>query len=156
MAESQTGSVSHLRMAVGPQNRFDQVTAIGSGLTPVRHPRRFGLQGRIHDSGDLVHLIHGLSSPAGSDVPQTVYSPSPKRFRHRITVFRFAESRSPIAISGSPAAAARTIRQRKALAVEYRALRSITLARGATGVDPVALHSGETITEIARAEDDPS
>src|ERR1039457_3965168 len=40
--------------------------------TPVRHPRRFGLQGRIHDSGDLIDFIRGLSSPARSDVPQTV------------------------------------------------------------------------------------
>src|ERR1035437_8182931 len=39
---------------------------------------------------------------------------SPKRFRHRITVFRFTETRFAIVISDSPAAAARTIRQRKA------------------------------------------
>src|ERR1039458_5670679 len=39
---------------------------------------------------------------------------SPKRSRHRITVLRFTESRLAIATSDSPAAAARTIRQRKA------------------------------------------
>ena len=39
---------------------------------------------------------------------------SPKRPRHRITVFRFTESCFAIATSDSPAAAARTIRQRKA------------------------------------------
>src|ERR687892_11830 len=54
--------------------------------TPVRHPRRFGVQGCIHDSGDLVDCIGGLSSAT-----------------------RFA-----IATLESPEAAARTMRQRKA------------------------------------------
>jgi len=59
--------------------------------TPVRHPRRFGLQGRIHNSRDLLDWIRGLSSPAGSDVPQTIQSfvtkaLSPKN--HRISVHR--------------------------------------------------------------------
>src|SRR5207248_7304761 len=53
--------------------------------------RRFGLQGHIHDSGDLVELIGGLSSAAGSDVPQTVYALltkalSPKN--HRVSIYR--------------------------------------------------------------------
>src|SRR5580692_5464230 len=39
---------------------------------------------------------------------------SAKRFRHRITVFRFIESCCAIATSDSPAAAANTIRQRSA------------------------------------------
>lgn len=38
----------------------------------MRHPRRFGLQGGIYDTGDLVDLIRGLSSAPWSDVPQTV------------------------------------------------------------------------------------
>ena len=42
--------------------------------TPVRHPRRFGLQSRIHDRGNLVDLIDGFSSSTGSDVPQPVES----------------------------------------------------------------------------------
>ena len=42
--------------------------------TPMCHPRRFGLQGRIHDSGDLVDLVCRLSSAPRSDVPQTVQS----------------------------------------------------------------------------------
>ena len=36
------------------------------------HPHRFGLQGRINDGGDLIYFIEGLSSPAWSNVPQTV------------------------------------------------------------------------------------
>src|SRR6266851_4263569 len=59
--------------------------------TPVRHPRRFGLQGRIHDGGDLVHLIHSLSPPAGSDVPKTVQSLVTKALspeNHRVAVYR--------------------------------------------------------------------
>src|SRR5260370_27333373 len=40
--------------------------------TLMCHPCRFGLQGRIHDTGDLVYLISGLSSAPRSDVPQTV------------------------------------------------------------------------------------
>src|ERR1700692_2984022 len=38
----------------------------------MRYPRRFGLQGRLHDGGDLVDWIGGFSSPARSDIPQTV------------------------------------------------------------------------------------
>src|SRR5687768_17598823 len=59
--------------------------------TPVRHPRRLGLQGRIHDGGDLVDLILGLSSPAGSDVPQTVQPLVTKTLapeNYRVAVYR--------------------------------------------------------------------
>jgi len=35
--------------------------------TPVRHPRRFGLQGSIHDGGDLIDSMQGFSSPARSN-----------------------------------------------------------------------------------------
>src|SRR6202165_330334 len=40
--------------------------------TPMRHPRRFGLQGRIHDAGDLIDLIRRLPSASRSDIPKTV------------------------------------------------------------------------------------
>src|ERR1700733_6211890 len=52
---------------------FADALALRHGpATPVRHPRGFGLQGRLHDSGDLVDLKGGFSSPARSDAPQTV------------------------------------------------------------------------------------
>jgi transcriptional regulator with GAF, ATPase, and Fis domain len=35
----------------------------------MRHLRRFGLQGCIHDGGDLIDGIQGLSSSAGGNVP---------------------------------------------------------------------------------------
>src|SRR2546423_5043275 len=84
-----------------------------SPATPRRHPCRFGLQGCLYHLGDLADRIRGLSSAPWSDVSKTVPS-SPKRVRQRITVFRFTERRFAIATSDSPAAAARTIRQRKA------------------------------------------
>ena len=50
----------------------DALTLRHSPATPMRHPRRFGLQGRVHDIGDLLDLIGGLSSAPRSDVPQTI------------------------------------------------------------------------------------
>ena len=57
----------------------------------MRHPRRFGLQGRIHDSGDLSDLVRRLSTASGSDVPQTVQpliaeALSPQN--HRVSIHR--------------------------------------------------------------------
>ena len=40
--------------------------------TPVRHPRRFGLQRCLYDGGDFFYRIDGLPSPAWSHVPQAV------------------------------------------------------------------------------------
>jgi len=40
--------------------------------TPMCHPRWFGLQRRIHNGGDPVDSIHGLSSPPRSNIPKTV------------------------------------------------------------------------------------
>src|ERR1022692_3674213 len=37
--------------------------------TLVGHPRRFSLQSRVHDRGDLVYFIEGFSSAAWSNVP---------------------------------------------------------------------------------------
>src|SRR5215831_10804463 len=59
--------------------------------TPVCHTSRFGLQRRIHDSGDLVDFIGGLSSATGCNVPQPVETLvckalSPKN--HRISINR--------------------------------------------------------------------
>src|SRR5665213_756394 len=53
--------------------------------TPVRHPRRFGLRGRLHDGGDLIDSIQGLSSPARSNIPKSVQpllrkAPPPKNY----------------------------------------------------------------------------
>ena len=72
--------------------------------TPVRHPRRFGLQGRIHDGGDLIDVIERLSSPAGSNVPQTVQSFVPKTLtpqNHRIAVHRKLLGNGDIGFTGS-------------------------------------------------------
>src|SRR5260370_9625541 len=57
--------------------------------TPMPHPRRFGLQGCIHDGGDLIDGIQGLSSSARGNVPQTVEAFVPKALppqNHRIAV----------------------------------------------------------------------
>src|ERR1700681_161505 len=40
--------------------------------TPVGHPCWLSLQGSLHNSGDLIYSINGLSSPPRSNVPQTV------------------------------------------------------------------------------------
>ena len=59
--------------------------------TPMRHARRFGLQGGIHDTGDLVDLIRGLSSAPWSDVPQTVQALVTEALapqNHRISIHR--------------------------------------------------------------------
>ena len=59
--------------------------------TPVRHPRGFGLQGRLHNRGDLVDGIDRLSSPARSDVPQTVQPLVTKALspqNHRVSIHR--------------------------------------------------------------------
>src|SRR5260370_11881651 len=59
--------------------------------TPMRHPRWFGLQGCVHDGGNLIDGIQGLSSSARSNVPQTVQSFVPKALapqNHRIAVHR--------------------------------------------------------------------
>src|ERR1035438_5742410 len=82
--------------------------------TPVRHPRRFGLRGRIHDGGDLVYFIQGFRPRPGAISHRPSNPSAPKRFRHRITVLRFTESCSAIATSDFPAAADTTIRQRNA------------------------------------------
>jgi hypothetical protein len=74
--------------------------------TPVRHPRRFGLQGRIHDGGDLVDWIGGLSPSAGSDVPQTVQPLVTKTFapqNHRVAVHRKPLRKRDIRLTGSGA-----------------------------------------------------
>jgi hypothetical protein len=59
--------------------------------TPVGHSRWFGLQRRIHDRGDFVAFIKGLSSTAWSNVPQAI-QPLPAKAlapqNHRITVYR--------------------------------------------------------------------
>jgi len=55
----------------------------------MRHPRRFGLQGGIYDTGDLVDLIRGLSSAPWSDVPQTVQALGAKALspeNHRVSI----------------------------------------------------------------------
>jgi hypothetical protein len=54
-------------------------------------PRRLGLQGCLHDTGDLVDLIYRLSSTPWSDVPQTVQALvaealSPQN--HRVSIHR--------------------------------------------------------------------
>ncbi len=62
-----------------------------SPATPMRHPRRFGLQGRIHDTGDLIDLIFGLASAPRSDIPQTIQALITKALspqNHRISVYR--------------------------------------------------------------------
>src|ERR1017187_7888130 len=64
-----------------------------SPATPMRHPRRFGLQGGLHDIGDLVDLIRGLSSAPRSDIPQTLQAlvteaPSPQN--HGVSIHRKA------------------------------------------------------------------
>src|SRR5260370_13269676 len=72
--------------------------------TPVRHPRRFGLQGRIHDRGDLVDLIGGLSSPAGSHAPQTIQPLLTKALapqNHRVAVHRKPLRNSDIRLTRS-------------------------------------------------------
>ena len=72
--------------------------------TPVRHPRRFGLQGRIHDGGNLIDSICGLSSPAGSDVPQTVQALVTKALspqNHRVSVHRKPLRNRDIGLAGS-------------------------------------------------------
>src|SRR5713226_1764730 len=72
--------------------------------TPMRHPRGFGLQGRIHDTGDLIDGIQGLSSSAGSNVPQTVHSFVPKALppqNHGIAVHRKPLGNGDIRFTGS-------------------------------------------------------
>src|SRR5438445_6603810 len=94
---------------VGAPNIVDRGLADALALchgpaTPVRHPRRFGLQGRIHDSGDLVDRIRRLSSPAGSDVPQTVQSLVTKALapqNHRVSVHRQLLRNADIGLTGS-------------------------------------------------------
>ncbi len=88
--------------------------AFRSATLRKRHPGGFGPQGGIHDSGDLVDLIGGLPPRPGAMSHRPSSPSSPKRFRQRITVFRFTESRFAIVISESPAATAKTMRQRKA------------------------------------------
>src|SRR6266566_2939790 len=59
--------------------------------TPVRHPRRFGLQGGGDNAGNLVDGIQRLASPARGNVPQTVQSLIRKALapqNHRIAVHR--------------------------------------------------------------------
>ena len=72
--------------------------------TPMRHPRRFGLQGGIDDSGDLVDGIGGLSSAPGRDVPQTVQALltealSPQN--HRVSIHREPLRNADIGLSRS-------------------------------------------------------
>jgi len=50
----------------------DPLTLCHGPATPVRHPCRFGLQGRIHNGRDLVDFINRLPSPTRSNIPQTV------------------------------------------------------------------------------------
>ncbi len=40
--------------------------------TPVRHPLRLGLEGRVHDGFDLFRSIGGLAPATGRDLPQTL------------------------------------------------------------------------------------
>jgi hypothetical protein len=42
--------------------------------TPVRHTRRCGLQGCIHDGGNFIHRVGRLSTAAWSYIPQTFQS----------------------------------------------------------------------------------
>src|SRR5260370_4487648 len=56
----------------------DALTLRQGPAIPMRHPRWFGLQGGVHDGGDLIAGIQGLSSSAGSNIPQTVQSFVPK------------------------------------------------------------------------------
>src|SRR6266536_6645720 len=69
----------------------DPLTHSHSPATPVRHSCRFGLQGRLYDGGNLGDGIERLSSPPGSNVPQTVQSLVGKALapqNHRIAVQR--------------------------------------------------------------------
>src|SRR5262249_27462526 len=69
----------------------DSLALRHSPATPMRHPRRFGLQGCIHDTGDLVDLIDGLSPAPWSDVPQTVQaliSEALSPENHRVSIHR--------------------------------------------------------------------
>jgi hypothetical protein len=70
----------------------------------VRHPRRFGLQGRIHNGGDFIYFIEGLSSPARSNVPQAVQPLLAKALppqNHRIPVHRKLLGNRNIGLPGS-------------------------------------------------------
>lgn len=50
----------------------DALTLRHGAATPMGHPFRFGLQRSLHDGGDLVDGISRFSSPAGSNIPQTI------------------------------------------------------------------------------------
>ena len=50
----------------------DALALCHGSATPVRHPFWFGLQGGIHDSGDLIYSMDGLSPPPWRNIPQTV------------------------------------------------------------------------------------
>ena len=102
----------------------------------MRHPRRFGLQGRIHDGGDLVDWILGFSSPAGSDVPQTVQPLVTKTLaleNHRVAIHRKPLRYRDIGLTGSGS-------QNNSAAQSH-------LLGGAVRSDPnldlLALHSGK-------------
>jgi hypothetical protein len=81
----------------------DSLALRHSPATPMRHSRRFGLQGCIHDTGDLVDWIGGLSSATGSDVPQTVEALVSKALSpkdHRISIYRQPLCYGHIGIAG--------------------------------------------------------
>jgi len=70
----------------------------------MRHPYRFGLQGGIHDTGDLVDLIRGLSSATRSDVPQTVQALDTEALspqNHCVSIYRKPLRNRDIGLAGS-------------------------------------------------------
>lgn len=52
----------------------DSLTLSHGPATPMGHPFRLGLQGRVHDGGDFVDAVGGLATVPRSDLPQSIQS----------------------------------------------------------------------------------
>lgn len=52
----------------------DSLTLGHRPTAPMRHAFRFGLQGRIHNGGDLVDVVGGFASAPCRDLPESVQS----------------------------------------------------------------------------------
>jgi hypothetical protein len=70
--------------------------------TPMRHPRRFGLNSRIHDRRNLVDLVDRFPAPSRSNVPKAVQpqfaEPFPPK-NYRVPVYRESSRDSGIALA---------------------------------------------------------